>query len=337
MDKIKKISLILLSSIILSMFLTSCQTSDNNVEQNQAEALNKDNDLLKLLNNDSTDIQDNPYITDNMFQNLNIQLKSSNTEVTLRQIAGSGYSIYILADITAPEGTVFNSDNIYRLSEYEFKTSDKNDILSLSETNIPIFISMDLVSATENSNKATFLFTIFLRSSSGIDSLLNKNVSFSFKGIESVKKAENLTETIQGNFKFIFESSINDTSKTYTVNKDITVWGGTAHIDTITVSPFSSTIYMYNITKEMIDNSNNEYHRQIDNKTIDTYSHYELYPLSIILEDGNKIDSKSLSYNIESGRMRNTYSLNKPVNLDKIKTVTICGNEININELAPNN
>lgn len=337
MNKIKKISLILLSSIILSMFLTSCQTADNNIEQNKAEALNKDNDLLKLLNNGSEDIQDNPYITDNMFQNLNIQLKSSNTEVTLRQIAGSGYSIYMLADITVPKGTVFNSDYIYRLSECEFKTSDKNDILSISEYNIPIYISMDLVSATENSNKATFLFTIFLRNSSGIDALLNKNVSFSFKGIESGKKGENLTETIQGNFKFIFESNIKDVSKTYTVNRDIPVWGGTAHIDTVTISPFSSTIYMYNITKEMIDNSNNEYHRLIDNKTIDVYTHYEKYPLNITLEDGNKVKSESLGYNIESGMMRNTYSLNNPVNLDKIKTVTICGNEVNINELTPNN
>lgn len=286
-----------------------------------------DDNLLKILNSNEISIENNQYITDKICQNLNIKVENNETTVSLRQITGGAYTLYILADIKAPENVVFDLDYFYKFSDY-FLNNSKGE-------NIPVYISINQIPTNDNlkKNEAVFLFTVNLRNNLGIDSILNENLIFSFQDFQFGKKGEYSLNTLPGKFNFNFKLNIDNISNTYDVKKDIPAWGDTAYLETISISPFSITAYMYDITEEMIKNSNTEYHKLIDSKLIDSYSFFEEYPIKIKLLNGREIEANSFWQTIQSGIMKKTYQFSEIINLDEIRSVTICESEIPINEL----
>ncbi len=164
--------------------------------------------------------------------NIDQTITSDGTTVTVRQVLGDKYGVYILLDITAPEGVVL--DDTCRF--------EKNYLRFTSPTDEPMSMGYGMTVLTNDDAPANTISALF-----------DLNASSSLVGTTAHLKLENLQhyilgpdgdfETIaEGTWEFEWPMNYTDLSQTTNINQPLALLDDRDTLTSVTLSPLSLTL-----------------------------------------------------------------------------------------------
>lgn len=160
---------------------------------------------------------------------MNVGVSAENNGVTIEavQTIGDGNNMYILLDVTAPEGKT-----IYPASGFEMIYLRVDGATSMG-------YSCDMLADdNENDNKATFLLAMEAN-----EKINNKKVNLKFENLRHYVIADgDYTSDIAGEWELEWKLDYEDISTAYKIGKELPVNGETVTIDSISISPIALNV-----------------------------------------------------------------------------------------------
>lgn len=215
------------------------------------------------------------------------QVKNKNGILEVKQVIGDSNLTYILIDFTAPEGVVLNADR-YRF-DCSVDVDTYNDSYGIGFTK--------LEDENPEDNKISMIMELQTEKS-----LQGGTLKLQMKALEAAaflpktfQEATTIDEeeitfktVLQGNWGTSFKLDFKDSSKTYTPNSKMTVYGYEATLQSISISPISVTVKMASpYTKEI--------HEAKGFEQVEYNTYLDSFPVTIHYKDGSKETTAYLS------------------------------------------
>lgn len=250
--------------------------------------------FLKPANNEQTEYLSNgAYVVGKTVEN-------EYGSLTFKQVIGDGNLTYILMDFTAPEGTVLNA------ARYRFDTSITTN-QSFHSTGFEV-----LNDGNPNDNKISLIMNIMTDIS-----LADQTVNLKLYDLQAADLFPgNFKTIIPGPWETSFKLEFKEYSTLYQIDQSFTMFGYTAILKTISVSPIS-------ITLKINSGSLKEINAASRFKEIGPNEYLDDFPITINYKDGT-----SETTSIFTGLSRSNYMSNQMV------TIKTFENVINDKEIA---
>jgi len=192
------------------------------------------------------------------------QIKNKNGTLEIKQVIGDHHLTYILMDFTAPEGTVLDAAR-YRFADYG---------LAIYQTTMTEF---EVVNDSHPSdNKISLVMSIITK-----DSIAGQKVRFKVKDLQASDPYPGHFKTvIGGEWETDLKLGFTEYSTLYEVNKNISMFGHEAILQSISVSPIS-------ISLKIESSSLDDIHQAAGPlKEIGLNQNLDDYPITIKYQDG---------------------------------------------------
>ncbi|MCL6602999.1 MAG: hypothetical protein K6T94_09015 [Paenibacillus sp.] len=213
--------------------------------------------FLKPSNNDqATYLSNGAYVVDKT-------IKNEYGSLTLKQVIGDSNLTYILMDFTAPEGTVLNA------ARYRFHTMH-----TTNQSHSTGFEVLD--DGNPNDHKISLVMNIVTDSS-----VAGQTVDFKLYDLQAADPLPGIFETvIPGSWETAIKLDFKEYSTLYQINQSFKLYGYTAILKTISVSPISITL---KIDSESLKEINNAAGRL---KGFGPNENSDNFPITINYKDG---------------------------------------------------
>jgi hypothetical protein len=215
--------------------------------------------FLKPVNNEQAQYLSNgAYVVDKHVVN-------EDGSLAIKQVIGDSNLTYILMDFTAPEGTVLNA------ARYRFEETMMNTDQRYHSTGYQV-----LADGNPNDNKISLVMNIMTN-----NSIAGQNVHFKFKDMQAADPLPGVFETvIPGSWETAFKLDFKEYSNLHQIDQNITMFGYSAVLKTISVSPISISLKIESSSsREIVEAAGGL-------KEIGENEYLDAYPITINYKDG---------------------------------------------------
>ena len=162
---------------------------------------------------------------------MNVGVKAENNGVTIEaiQTIGDANNMYILLDVTAPEGEI-----LYPYSSFEMIYLSVDGVTSMG-------YSCDMLpDDNENDNKATFLFAMEANKK-----INDKTINIKFNDLRHyIIGSGEMISDCKGQWELEWKLNYEDISTTYSIGNELAVNGETVTVDSISISPIAVNVQL---------------------------------------------------------------------------------------------
>jgi hypothetical protein len=188
-----------------------------------AEVFNWDHRIANYLginNNNSSNLAESGMILD-------VSSEQNGVIIKAVQTLGDANNMYILLDLTTPEGTKINPGSRFDMI---YLKVDGSTGLGYSCDFLP--------DESENDNKATLLLSM-----NANNNINDKTISLIFKDLgHYVSQSDQVITDFKGTWKLEWKLNYKDISLKYPVNKKLTVNKETVNVNSVEISPIAITV-----------------------------------------------------------------------------------------------
>jgi|GEM_PF-1801032 hypothetical protein len=241
---------------------------------------------------------------------MNVGVSDENGGITIQavQTIGDGTNIYILFDVTAPEGKT-----IYPGSSFDMVYLHVGNAL---DGPTGMGYSCNMVDDDQpNDNKATFLLSMDANKK-----INDKNISVKFENLRHyVTGSGEMITDCPGDWNLKWKLDYKDISTKYNVGKDLTVKDGTVHVDAISISPIALNV-----------EASGSYIREYDSAPKGPQEKELIGVTAITLKDGTVLtqeDASSWGTSINGNKYVLNMQMKKLLDVDQVKSISLNGTE----------
>ena len=245
---------------------------------------------------------------------MNVDVSDENGGVTIKavQTIGDGTNLYILFDVTAPEG-----QKIYPESGFDMIYLRVGDALD-GPTGMGYSCNM-IEDDSPDDNKATFLLAMDANKK-----INDKKISVKFENLRHyiIGSGEMVTDT-PGDWELEWKLDYEDISTKYKIGKELTVKGGIASVDSISVSPIALNV-------QISGNCVKEY----DSAPRDPGEGELIQVTAITLKNGTLLtqdDASSWGSSINGSEYVLNMQMKKLLDANQVKSITLNDTEFELN------
>lgn len=215
--------------------------------------------FLNPVNHEQAEYLSNgAYVIDKQVENKNGTLK-------IKQVIGDSNLTYILMDFSAPEGTVLDAAR-YRFLEYSLTTNQSYQSVGFEV----------LSDGNRNDNNISLVMSIMTK-----NAIAGQNVHFELQDLQAADPLpDTFTTVISDVWETDFKLDFKDYSTSYEVNKNISMFGYSAVLQTISVSPISISLKLESRSMKEINEAAGTL------KEIGVNQYLDNYPITIKYRDG---------------------------------------------------
>jgi hypothetical protein len=241
--------------------------------------------------------------------NIGVSSEKNGVRIDAVQSIGDGNNMYILLDVTAPEGTVIypNSrfDGIYLMVEGATGMGYGCDMLP---------------DANENDNKATFM--ISMEANREISS---KMIDIKFKNLgHFVPDSPDIVSDFKGDWELKWKLDYQDISTEYTIGKELIVNGETLKVDSISVSPIAFNVKI-----------SGNYIREYDSAPPEPGSGDLIQIKAVTLKDGTVLtqdDAGGWGTSVNGSEYMINMRMKQLIDTDQVKSITLNDTVFELNQ-----
>lgn len=222
-----------------------------------------DETFLKFLK--PVNLEQAEYLSNGAYV-VNKRVVQKNGTIEVKQVIGDGNLTYILMDFIAPEGTVLDAAR-YR---FEFPTVDTDQSFHSVD-----FTSLD--DGNPNDNKISLMMSIMTE-----HSIAGQTARFEFQDLQAADPFPGVFETvIPGKWETAFKLDFKEYSTLYPIHEDITMYGYSAVLQSVSVSPISIALKIESESFKEIGEAAGGL------KEVGLNVHLDNYPITIHYKDGS--------------------------------------------------
>ncbi|KQL50027.1 hypothetical protein AN963_10260 [Brevibacillus choshinensis] len=260
-----------------------------------------DETFLKFLN--PVNNEQAQYLSNGAYV-IDKQVENEDGSLTIKQVIGDSNLSYILMDFTAPEGTVLHAAR-YRFGETMISSA-------LGGYSIGYNVLDD---GNPNDNKISLVMNIQTKKS-----IAGQTLHFEFKNLQAADPGPGglFNETVvPGSWETAFKLDFKEYSNLYQIDQNITMFGYSAELKTISVSPISISLKIESSSSREIFEAAGSLKEIGENEYLDNF------PITINYKDGTSETTKIFTGSTSANHLT-----------DQILTIKTFENVINDKEIA---
>ena len=196
---------------------------------------------------------------------VNEAASSAGCEVTVKQVIGDSNLVYVLMDITAPEGTVFDKAR-YSFEEFDFDAGQGFSNASFRTVEIP-----------GRKNRVSLVLGVMTN-----QTLMGKTAHLKLKDLQAAEAFPGAFETVfSGEWEFSFPLNFQPYSDEQAVHVPVSIEGYPAEIRSVSVSPISVALKIDSAFAKEISEK-----RPALGESMGPNEYVDAYPITIHYQDG---------------------------------------------------
>lgn len=256
-------------------------------------------------------LESGAYLVDQTAQN-------ASGAVTIKQVVGDSNLVYILMELTAPEGTVLDKAR-YRYAEFDLDLGE--DMRGMRSTG---FIKLEDENGADN--QISLIMEIMTDRS-----LAGQKARLTLSDLQGADAFPGEFETVlAGEWQVSFPLDFTDCSTQYEVNRAMTMLGEAATVRSVTVSPIAITLRVDSPALRQIYAENHRWQEVAPNEYLDDF------PITIHYADGTtettKIFNGLTNADYLSGELLTIKTFENVINDKAIRSITFFDEQIELTQ-----
>lgn len=231
--------------------------------------------------------------------NVGVSTENKGVKIEAVQTIGDANNMYILLDVTAPEG-----QKIYPNTSFDMIYLKVDGATGLG-------YSCDMLpDENENDNKATLLLSMDANSK-----INDKIINLKFENMRHYVIGGDMVPDVQGEWELEWKLNYKDISTTYKVGKDIEIEGNKVKVDSISVSPIALNAQL-----------SGDYIKEYDSNPPEPGAKEPFQIKAVTLRNGTVLtqeDASGLGTSIRDSKLVMNMQMKKLLDVKQVKSVTI--------------